>query len=352
MSLHLTARVAARGLDVYLTVAAGETVALMGPNGAGKSTVLALAAGLLMPDDGQVELAGRTLTRRGPGRGPRVDVRPHDRNVALLAQEPLLFPHLSALDNVAFGPRSVGRSRRASRAMGRQWLDEVGVSELAGRRPGQLSGGQAQRVAVARALAVQPQLLLLDEPMAALDVDVTPDLRRTLRRVLAERTVVLVTHDVLDALLLADRIVVLEDGRVVEDRATEEVLARPRSAFAGRLAGVNLLEGTWAGDHVQLADGRAVQGQVTGTAPQSGDRVAAAFRPAAVAVYREAAAGSPRNSFAVRVDHVQPVGDLLRVAGGGLSADITARAVADLDLAPGSEVTFTVKAAEVSVYPL
>ncbi|HEY0949433.1 sulfate/molybdate ABC transporter ATP-binding protein, partial [Nocardioides sp.] len=239
MSLELRAIVAARGVDVAFDVAAGETVALLGPNGAGKSTVLSVAAGLLRPDRGEVRLDGRELT------GERRFVPPHDRRVALLAQDPLLFPHLSVLENVAFGPRSRGAGRRESHAAARRWLEEVDAADLADRRPAEVSGGQAQRIAVARALAADPRLLLLDEPMAALDVAVAPALRQTLRRVLAERTVVLVTHDVLDALLLADRVVVLDEGRVVEQGPSAEVLARPRSPFAARIAGLNMVTGAW-----------------------------------------------------------------------------------------------------------
>jgi len=160
---------------------------------------------------------------------------PHARRTALLGQEPLLFPHLSALENVAFGPRSAGTPHATARRDAQQWLDEVGVGELSARRPAQLSGGQAQRVAVARALAAGPALLLLDEPLAALDVAVLPALRQTLRRVLADRTAIVVTHDPLDALLLADRVVVLSGGRVVEQGTSSEVLSRPRSPFAARM---------------------------------------------------------------------------------------------------------------------
>ena len=149
--------------------------------------------------------------------------------MALLAQEPLLFPHLTVLDNVAFGPRSLGRSRSDARAAAERWLAEVEATDLSGRKPHQLSGGQAQRVAIARALAAEPQLLLLDEPMAALDVAVTPALRQVLKRVLVEQTAIIVTHDLLDALLLADRVIVVEDGSIVESGPCAEVLARPRS---------------------------------------------------------------------------------------------------------------------------
>jgi molybdate transport system ATP-binding protein len=207
-------------------------------------------------------------------------------------------------------------------------------------------------VAVARALATEPRLLLLDEPMAALDVSVRPELRQTLRRVLADRTTVLVTHDVLDALLLADRVVVLDQGHVVEDGPAGDVLARPRSAFAARLAGLNLLTGVWRDGHVRTGDGLEVQGLVSGPAPTVGERVVAAFRPHAVAIYHRAPEGSPRNAFAVRVESLEPLGDLVRVRAGELSADVTAAAVADLDLVPGVRVTFTVKATEVDVYGL
>ncbi len=344
MTLQLAATVAARDVDVTLEVAQGETVALLGPNGAGKSTVLAVAAGTLRPDRGQVLLAGRELT------GEERFVAPHARQVALLAQDPLLFPHLSVLENVAFGPRSLGRGRREARETARHWLTEVGAPDLADRRPSEISGGQAQRVAVARALAADPLLLLLDEPMAALDVALAPALRQTLRRVLADRTVVLVTHDVLDALLLADRVVVLEAGRVVEDGPTAEVLSRPRSPFAARIAGLNMVAGTWREGAVRGADGVTIQGLAAEVGPGPGDRVVAVFRPSAVSVFREAPGGSPRNSLAVTVTDLEPFGDQVRVRAGHLAADVTVQSVAELDLAPGVRVVFAVKATEVSVY--
>jgi molybdate transport system ATP-binding protein len=354
VSLELEAVVRQRDVEVAMTVPDGETLAVLGPNGSGKSTLLSVVAGLLRPDRGRVILDGRELTVAGDGSS--VQVPPHDRRTALLGQEPLLFPHLTAVDNVAFGVRNRGVSRRDSRDRAQGWLDRVGVGELSGRRPAQLSGGQAQRVAVARALAAEPQLLLLDEPMAALDVDVAPAMRQTLRTVLADRTVVMVTHDVLDALLLADRVVVLEAGRVVEDGPTSEVLSRPRSPFAARLAGLNLVAGTWSGSEVRSAGGDAVHGLTADPVPAAGDRVVATFRPHAVAVYRERVEGSPRNSFAVTVTGLEPLGDLVRVRGTtdgqGLAADVTVQSVAALELAAGQQVTFTVKATEVAVYRL
>lgn len=339
MTLELEATVAARGLHAALEVADGETLAVLGPNGAGKSTLLAVAAGLLRPDAGRVALDGRDLT------APGTFVPTHDRRIALLAQDPLLFPHLTVLENVAFGPRSRGAGRREARTAASRWLAEVGAAELADRRPGQVSGGQGQRIALARALAAEPRLLLLDEPMAALDVAVLPALRQTLRRVLADRTVVLVTHDVLDALLLADRVVVLDGGRVVESGPTADVLERPRSAFAARIAGLNLVSGPWRDGAVA-----GVRGIAVGSAPAEGAPAVAVFRPSAVSVFREAPGGSPRNSLPVTVTELEPHGDQVRVRADHLTADITVQSAAELDLAPGTSVVFAVKASEVAVY--
>ncbi|GAA3544688.1 sulfate/molybdate ABC transporter ATP-binding protein [Nocardioides daeguensis] len=344
MSAQVEVVLAERGVDVAFEVADGETVALLGPNGAGKSTTLSVLGGLLRPDAGRVVLDGEELT--GPGRW----VAPHARRTALLAQDPLLFPHLSVLENVAFGPRSRGSGRRDARATAEHWLAEVDAADLAERRPTQLSGGQAQRVAVARALAAEPRLLLLDEPMAALDVAVAPALRTLLRRVLAERTTVIVTHHVLDALLLADRVVVLDGGRVVEQGTTADVLSRPRSAFAARFAGLNLVAGTATPDGVRRPDGLVLHGTPGDPPPVAGAAAVAVFRPSAVAVHREPPGGSPRNALPVVVSELEPLGDLVRVRAGELAADVTVASVTELGLAPGASVTFVVKTTEVDVY--
>jgi ABC-type sulfate/molybdate transport systems ATPase subunit len=233
-SLHIDVILAERGLELALTVAPGETVALLGPNGSGKSTVLAIIAGLLRPDAGHVTLGGKPLVELGR-EGPARFVAPHARGVALLAQDALLFPHLSVLENVAFGPRSAGSARAASRLQAAEWLEQVEATDLAQRRPSQLSGGQAQRVAVARALAASPGVLLLDEPFGSLDASVVPKMRALLGRVLAARTVILVTHDPLDALALADRVIVLDAGRIVEEGPTREVLLNPQTSFTQTL---------------------------------------------------------------------------------------------------------------------
>jgi len=229
---------------------------------------------------------------------------------------------------------------------------------LADRKPSQLSGGQAQRVAVARALAAEPELLLLDEPMSALDVASAPALRSLLRRVLrtGDRTAVLVTHDALDALALADTVVVLDGGRVVERGDVRTVLTRPRSAFAARIAGINLRSGTMAGDGMLRSPvGVDIAGQTETDLP-AGSAAVAVFEPRAVSVYLDPPHGSPRNAFAVTIAEIENRGDVVRVraedeAGQpGLSADITASAAAELDLVPGSAATFVVKATETLIY--
>lgn len=344
MSLHVTARFDPRDVDITLEVAAGETVAIMGPNGAGKSSVLAAIAGTLRPDAGTGRWDGDLLyddTHWVPA---------HRRGTALLAQEPLLFPHLDALDNVAFGPRSSGASRAESRERARHWLAEVEATEHADRRPAQLSGGQAQRVAVARALAAEPRLLLLDEPMAALDVTVVPAMRQMLRRVLSGRTAVIVTHDPLDALLLADRVVVIEAGRVVESGPTREIFARPRSTFGAHVAGLNLVRGVFGDGGVHSVDDITVVG-VPDAAVGEGQDAVAVFDPSAVAVFLRPPDGSPRNVFATTIEELEPRGSQVRVRAAGLSADVMATTVAALDLVPGTAVHFVVKASEVAIYP-
>lgn len=349
MSLDLQCTITQRDIDVALHVNDGETVAILGPNGAGKSSILAAIAGLLRPDSGQATLDGTVLFRDGSDTEPGIWRPPHDRGTALLAQDPLLFPHLNVLDNVAFGPRSAGASRRTSRTAAHDWLAAVDASEFAGRKPAQLSGGQAQRIAVARALAANPRLLLLDEPMAALDVAVVPALRQTLRRVLAHRTAIMVTHDVLDALLLADRVIVIEDGKVVEDGATQTVLGQPRSRFGAQIAGLNMVMGHVNGNRVRGRSGRTVEG-IRNEPINDGDAAVAVFSPSAVAVHLVPPGGSPRNVIAATITAIEPLGDRMRIRTEHVNADITASSVAALDLTPGRDVLLAVKASEVSIY--
>ncbi|MFD4369286.1 sulfate/molybdate ABC transporter ATP-binding protein [Rhodococcus sp. NPDC058521] len=350
--LYVQVKLRDRGVDLAFEVEQGEVLAVLGPNGAGKSSILAMVAGLVNPDEGRIELNGRVLTDSEAG----TSVPPHGRSVALLAQEPLLFPHLTVEANVAFAPRSAGLGHRRARALALRWIDEVGATELAKRRPRELSGGQAQRVAVARALAADPQLLLLDEPMSALDVTAAPALRVLLRRVLreAQRTALIVTHDILDALALADRVIVVDGGRIVESGPVHDVLTRPRSGFAARIAGLDLVEGRIEGGVLVASDGTTVSGAAESEVDVDASGVAV-FAPSSVGIHVHTPEGSPRNTFRVIVSEMETRGNVIRVRGATesgleLSADVTAAAVAELDLVPGASVYFAVKATEVGLH--
>ncbi|WEO77161.1 ABC transporter ATP-binding protein [Cryobacterium sp. SO2] len=355
MTFSLSMRVAERDVDLRLDVAAGETVAILGPNGAGKSTLLTAIAGLLRPDHGHCELNGSVLFDiPASGRTATVWRPPHRRGVSLLAQEALLFPHLTVLENVAFGPRSAGIPAKQARETALHWLREVDAEPLAPRRPAELSGGQAQRIAVARALASDPGLLLLDEPMAALDVSVAPAMRRMLRRVLAGRSAVIVTHDVLDAYTLADRVVIVEEGRVVDEGTPAEVFDRPRSAFAAGLAGVNLLTGIRRGDTLEVAEPAAtisVDTRLLGTEAADGAPISLAVRPAAVSVAVEAPADPALTSVRAEMIDLEPRGDYVRVRSALLSADVSPKLAAELDSAVGSSVWFSFSPNAATVYP-
>ena len=261
--LHTTLRLASRDVDVTLSVPAGQTVALIGPNGAGKSTILQMIAGLLRPDSGRVQLRERVLldSRR------RLSVPAHKRRIGLMTQSPLLFDSMSVLDNVAYGPRSRGESRPHARAIAKDWLARVDATELADRRPAQLSGGQAQRISLARTLASHPDVVTLDEPTSALDVTVAADTRRLLHEQLAGRTCLLVTHDPLDVVALASQVVILESGRVAEAGPVTDVLHHPRSRFGAQFAGANLLEGRLEGPDTLRCGAMVVRGRPGGGRP-------------------------------------------------------------------------------------
>jgi molybdate transport system ATP-binding protein len=333
---------------VQLAVGVGETVALVGPNGAGKTTVLRALAGLTRIDAGHVVLDGVSLD--DPGSGAFVPAE--RRAVGVVFQDLLLFPHLSALDNVAFGPRSRGASRSEARGRAHELLDLLDLSELAGERPRALSGGQAQRVAVARALAVEPRLLLLDEPLAALDATTRPSVRRELATHLADYggARVLVTHDPLEAITLADRLVVLEDGRCTQVGTPAEVRERPRSRYVADFVGLNLYRGT-AGPAGLVVDDT---GALLVTADQHVRGAAfAVVHPRTVALHRAQPEGTPRNVWAGTVRHIDPEGDRARVhidAAVPITAEITDAALRALALDEGAAVWATVKATEVDVY--
>ncbi|TFC76757.1 ATP-binding cassette domain-containing protein [Cryobacterium sp. TMS1-20-1] len=384
-------------LDLKLALAPGEVLALLGPNGSGKSTVLELLAGLATPDSGTVTIDGAVLT--APGRF----IAPEKRAIGLLGQEPLLFPHLSARNNIAFALR-VGEAHlnaAEARKQADRWLDRVGLHSLGESKPGALSGGQQQRVALARALAAGPRVLLLDEPMAALDAETAPLMRQLIREQLADTgtSAIIVTHDIVDAVVLADRVAVLHDGALIDEGTTAAVLAAPRNPFVAALAGVNLVVGTVQNGAIVAPDGRifsvrptdaaglsstvpSVTPRASAAVPVSTSTVeassaeapasatpiadalantsdqnapaAAVFRPASVVVQTEQPRhASPRNVWSARVTGIEPGSGGVRLRTSGdpeVIAELTPAAVADLGLQVGSTVWLSVKATEVSAY--
>jgi molybdate transport system ATP-binding protein len=333
--VRLRAAVTDRGVDIEFGVAAGEVLAVLGPNGAGKSTALHVIAGLVRPDSGAVRVGERVLTDAEAG----IHIATHDRRVGLMLQDPLLFPHLSVAANVAFAPRSRRLGRRGSRAAAAHWLDQVDAGDLADRVPRQLSGGQA---------------------LAGLDVTAATSMRKLLRGVLTRdgRSAVLITHDLLDVLTLADRVLILESGTVSESGSAAAVLAAPRSHFGARIAGVNLVSGTVGADGALLTGWGTTWHGRPGADVAVGEPAVAVFTPAATAVYRDEPHGSPRNTVEVMVAELDSRGPAIRVraaeqadGGPGLAADITAESAAELRLAVGDRVYFSVKAQEVTVLP-
>ena len=336
-------------LDVALAMSPGEVVAVLGPNGAGKTTMLRSLAGLSPLDRGHIRIDGVTLDEPATGHF----VGPQRRPVGVVFQEYLLFPHLSALENVAFGPRAHGLGRQEARAGAAALLQRMGLGDVLQQRPSQLSGGQQQRVALARALALRPRLLLFDEPLAALDAATRNDLRRDLRTVLDRNDgmALLVTHDPVDAHVLADRVVVVEAGRIVQAGRLAEVTAHPRSPYVAELVGVNLLSGTFDATAFSTANGARL---IPAASQLRQGPALASIRPQAIALHASEPHGSPRNSWQTTVSEIDLYRDRVRVRLGEplpLTAEITPGALAELALQPGDAVWASVKATEIATYP-
>ena len=335
-------------LDVELTVGSSGVVVLLGPNAAGKTTLLRALAGLVPLERGRVSLDGVVLEDTAAG----VRVPTEQRPVGVVFQDYLLFPHMTALENVAFGLRSRGAGRVAARERAYAILGRMGLADLAAAKPKALSGGQAQRVALARALAIEPRLLLLDEPLSAMDAGARAELRRGLTRHLAayEGTCLVITHDPIEAMTLGDQLVVLEAGRVVQAGSPDELSSHPRSRYVADLLGLNLYRGRAVQGSVVLADGRRLI--AADPVPGAGE-VFAVIPPRAVALHRALPEGSPRNVWKGVVEDLDIVGNHVRAHVSGelpIIAEVTPGAVASMHLDDGGPVYVAVKAVEIEVY--
>ncbi|MDQ6745846.1 MAG: ABC transporter ATP-binding protein [Actinomycetota bacterium] len=343
-------------LHVVLSVAPGRCLALAGPSGAGKTTVLRLLAGTRRPVAGQIRAGERLWVDTHAG----VWVAPERRRCGYMFQEYALFPHLSAWRNVAYGMRTGSRGPRRARAL--ELLERLGMGSRAQARPATLSGGERQRVALARALACEPSVLLLDEPLSALDsrsrVESTRHLAEALRSL--QVPAVLVTHDFGEAASLGDEVGILDAGRVVQLGSASELASVPASAFVADFTGAVVLSGTvlpgGSGLTVVALDGGGTAS--TTDRDLGGGRVALSVYPWEIglsAVTRRPAGGSPRNHLGARIGSITRLGNRVRVGldgGQPLVAEITADAASELELAVGQEVTATWKATATRLVPL
>ena len=351
VAVRVAGTVAARGWDVDAELRPGLVTAVVGHNGAGKSTLAQVIAGTLRVDSGAVSIGKRVVDDAA------TFVPARRRGVAMVSQAPRIFTHMSVLSNVAFPLRVRGVGRAQARAAALEQLRAVGIADLAFKRASDLSGGQAARVAIARALVLRPEVLILDEPTAALDVEATAQVSAVLRERLAGAgiTTLLVSHDIAEVLSLASRMIVMGEGRVVEEGEPARVLASPASVFAARLAGLNIVSGPSVARPgmvgVRVGEGVLWAADSVGPGEESA-RVALTFPPEAVALSREEAHASPRSVLPGVVAGIDVDGSLVsvRVAlaeGVSVTARVTATAWSDLGLGVGDSLWVSVKATQV-----
>ena len=333
-------------LDTWLDAAPGEVVALLGPDGAGKTTILRCIAGLLAIDRGLIAVNGEIVDDPSAN----VFVPSAQRSAGVMSHQHLLFPHMSVLENVAFGLRAHGVDKSVAHQEARHWLRRVACDGIEQCRPVQLSDAQSRRVALARALACEPELLLLDDPLGALDPATQVEIRRELRRHLAEfrGSAVLVTHNPIDAYILADRVVIVESGHVVQDGTLAEIATHPRSNYVAEVVGLNLLAGSMMGG-VFAVDGGATL--VVAAVDIDGPAIAV-IRPQDISLHLTKPEGSHRNTWMAAVIDVDHRSDRVRVRLQGpvqLTAEITADTADALGIRVGRELWAAVMATEIAV---
>lgn len=342
VTAHIVTGIGEFHLDAQLECAPGETVALLGPNGAGKSTLVKAIAGLQPIERGCIRIDSTPVDEPASGRF----IPPEHRRVGMVFQDYLLFPHMTVRQNIEFGPRNLKITGTTH-----PWIERLDLIDLLDRKPAQLSGGQAQRVAIARALATNPRALLLDEPLAALDAATKQEIRGQLRHFLTDfaHGTILVTHDPLDALVLADRIVVIEEGRVTQQGPTAEVASQPRTDYLAKVLGVNLLRGNIHEGVMTPEDG----GSLIVSTDLQGPAVVV-IRPQAITLHANKPEGSARNVWESTVLGIETHHDQVRVALSGspeLTAAVTHAAIAELKLVPGQRVWMSLKATDIAVHP-
>lgn len=334
-------------VDIQLTVSAGQTVALLGPNGAGKSTIVSALAGLEPLTNGSVTLGARVLENTANN----TYVPSAERELGIVFQDALLFPHLNVYDNIAFGLVSRKQSPTQVASRVQEWTVRLDLDALTLRKPAQLSGGEAQRVAIARALITEPALLILDEPLAAIDASKRPRVRRVLSEYLAASAgpAIVITHDPAEAFLLADRVVIVEDGVVTHDGSAESIRLAPRTQYAADLAGVNFAIGDAAHGviTVQSHDLHVADTTMSGA-------IMVNIHPRAIMLHRHQPEGSARNVWETTVERIEHLGHTVRVATSAplpLVAEVTAAGAADIGLVVGHRVWVSIKATEIVTIP-
>ena len=352
LDVRVAERLGGFQLDVALAVAERSVMVLVGESGSGKTTLLRLLAGLRRPDRGRIVVDGEVWFDGGTGEW----APPPARAVGFVAQDYALFPHLSAAENVAFGLRAQRLPPRSIRSRVATALERLGLTALASRRPHELSGGQQQRVAIARAIVLGPRLLLLDEPLSALDAASRRSIRGELKRLLAELscTTLFVTHSPAEALAFGERISVLEAGRLSQSGSREELMMHPRSAYVAEFLGVNFFRGRLAeGSGGEAARIVLPQGELMVSERPNEGELAVIVHPREITLGLERPAGTARNVFAGVIEELvpePPSGERVRVSLATrppLIAEVTRRAVQALGLLPGTRVYASFKAAGV-----